>query len=102
MALVVKPYAEDHVQAVKDFNRRILAFGESYDSILFAEECVPRWLPPGEQCDTYNEYFLALEDETVRGAYALKHQPFCFPDGRLRSVGYCHHIVSEGLFSKKY
>jgi hypothetical protein len=102
MAVLVKPYTEDNVQAVKDFNHRILAFGDEYDSILFAEESVPDWLPPSERCDTYNEYFLALEDKTVRGAYALKHQPFCFPGGGIRSVGYYHHVVSEGLFLKKY
>ena len=102
MALVVKPYTEDNIQAVKDFNRRILAFGDSYDSILFYEECTPKWLPPGDRRDTYNEYFLAVEDSVVRGAYALKHQPFCFPDGTTRSLGYYHHVVSEGLFLKKY
>jgi hypothetical protein len=102
MALIVKPYTEDDVEAVKDFNRRILAFGDLYDSILLDEQCVPKWLPWGEGRDTYNEYFLAIEGGVVRGGYTLKHQPFCFTDGTIVSIGYYHHVVSEGIFLKKY
>ncbi len=102
MALVVKPYTQNDVEAVKDFNRRILAFGHSYDSIVFSEQSVPRWLPPGKLRDTYNEYFLAVEDGVVRGAYALKHQPFCLLGREIHSVACFHHAVSEGLFIRKH
>jgi hypothetical protein len=102
MPLVVKSYAQNDIDAVKAFNRRLLAHGDSYESIVFAEECTPKWLPSDGRRDTYNEYFLAIEDGIVRGAYALKHQPFCFQGQETRSVACFHHAVSEGLFIKRY
>lgn len=102
MSLVVKPYAQSDIGSVKAFNRRVLAHGDAYRPILFAEECIPEWLPPDGRCNTYNEYFLAIEDGVVRGAYALKHQPFCFQGKEIRPVACFHHVVSEGLFVKRY
>jgi hypothetical protein len=49
----------------------------------------------------YNEFFLALEGTIVRGAYALKTQPFSF-SGEVRSIGYYHHPFSEGIVDRAY
>jgi hypothetical protein len=38
----------------------------------------------------------------VRGGYALKTQDFFFPDGQIRSIGYYHHPLSEGIVNKAH
>src|SRR5260221_3793672 len=38
----------------------------------------------------------------VRGGYALKIQEFLFPDGQIRSIGYYHHPLSEGIVNKSH
>src|SRR5262249_34290502 len=60
------------------------------------------WLARSADGDLHNDYFLALENGDVRGGYALKWQNFLCPDGRVRSVGYYHHPLSEGVISKSY
>ena len=50
----------------------------------------------------YQEQFVALEDGAVRGGYALKRQSFSFPDGAVRSIGYYHHCLSEGIINQSY
>jgi len=59
-------------------------------------------LPPDQDSNLFNEFFLAMESEIVRGGYALKHQSFTFPDGRIRSIGFYHHPLSEGIVNKSY
>ena len=38
----------------------------------------------------------------MRGGYALKTQDFFFPDGKIRSIGYYHHPLSEGIVNKAH
>src|SRR5581483_9698380 len=38
----------------------------------------------------------------VRGGYAIKRQRFLCPDGQVRSIGYYHHPLSEGVIDKAY
>ncbi|MFZ0796971.1 MAG: hypothetical protein WAM98_04220, partial [Terriglobales bacterium] len=42
------------------------------------------------------------DGEIVRGGYALKTQEFFFSDGQIRSIGYYHHPLSEGIVNKAH
>ena len=101
MAISIVPYASHHKAAVREFNQRLRAGGAAGD-LVFYEDSTPRFLPKRPGSDLYNEYFVAVEDGVVRAGYALKHQRFFFEDGEVRSVGYYHHPLSEGLVNKAY
>lgn len=101
MALSILPYGPCHVEAVRDFNQRLRGGGAGVD-LVFYEDCTPKFLPKRSGSSLYNEFFVALEDGVVRAGYALKHQQFSFEDGEVRSVGYYHHPLSEGVVNKAY
>jgi len=101
MAIVIESYAPGHVPAVKEFNRRLLAGGATDDVLFYGQPALERPRSPA-CCRAYDEYFLAMEGGTVRGAYAIKHQEFCFDGGTIRWVGCYHHPVSEGIVNKGY
>ena len=67
----------------------------------FSESDVPGWLPRVENRRIYQEYFLALEGATVRGAFILKHQDFAFK-GDVRSIGNYQLPLSEGIVNDAY
>jgi hypothetical protein len=85
---------------VADFNRRLRAGGLPEDYV-FSASYIPSWLPSTDHAPVCNELYLALEDQTVRGAYALKRQNFSFR-GVIRPVTFYHHPFSEGLLDRKY
>ncbi len=62
----------------------------------------PRWLARTAESRIYNEFFVAVDDGIVRGGYALKTQEFFFPDGQIRSIGYYHHPLSEGIVNQAH
>jgi hypothetical protein len=101
LAIVIEPYQERHEAAVDDFNRRLQAGGADKD-LVFYRWAKPRFLPHSDGASLYNEYFVALEGGAVRGGYALKYQDFLCPDGNIRSLGYYHHPLSEGIVNKAY
>ena len=101
MPIVIQPYLEQHEAAVQDFNTRLSA-GVSDPNLVFFRHAVPGWLPKIEGRSVYNEYFVALDNGVVRGGYALKHQDFSFGNGSIRSVGYYHHPLSEGIVNRAY
>lgn len=100
MAIVVQPYLLEHEAAVAEFNHRLQAGGAEKD-LVFYEAATPRWLPP-DGSPIFNQYFVATENGLVRGGYALKWQEFWFADGQVRSIGYYHHPLSEGIVNKSY
>jgi hypothetical protein len=69
---------------------------------VFYRWAQPRWLPRTAESRIYNEFFVAVDDGIVRGGYALKTQDFFFPDGQIRSIGYYHHPLSEGIVNKSH
>jgi hypothetical protein len=101
MPIVIQPYREEHEPAVRDFNQRLQSAGAEPDLVFFTY-AHPRWLPPSDGADLYQEYFVALENGVVRGGYALKRQTFFFGDGIGRNVAYYHHPLSEGIVDKSY
>lgn len=101
MPIVIQPYRAEHEPAVQEFNLRLQAAGAAPDLVFF-RSAQPRWLPPAEGSDLYQEFFVALDNGVVRGGYALKQQNFSFADGKVRRVAYYHHPLSEGIVSKSY
>lgn len=101
MPIVIRPHSAEHVEAVIRFNRRLMA-AKAPDWMQIEVGPEASWLPKMSGQKLYNEIFLALEKEEVRGAYVLKHQEFSFGGNQVRSIGYYHHPISEGLIDKKY
>ena len=98
MGIVITPYAEEHVAAVKAFNGRLRRGGAE---LLFPESPVPAWLPKIDGREIYDEYYLAVDDGAVRGAYILKHQPF-FVAGKLMPLVQYRLPLSEGFIDKQF
>ena len=101
MPIVIEPYQPKHEAAVDDFNRRLQAGGAEQD-LVFYRWATPRFLSKAAGSNLYNEFFLALDGDIVRGGYALKRQDFKFPDNQIRSLGYYHHPLSEGIVNKSH
>lgn len=101
MPIVIHPYREEHQSAVVEFDQRLLDGGAPSD-LVFPKYAKPRWLPKTEGATIFQEYFVALDNGMVRGAYALKYQDFHFPDGTVRRIGYYHHPLSEGIVNQSY
>jgi hypothetical protein len=100
MAIAIQPYTEDRIAAVKAFNQRLAAGGVAPE-FHFPESHIPYWLPRLESRRLYQEYYLALEGETVRGAFILKYQDFLV-SGATETVVFYHLPVSEGIVNKAY
>ena len=80
MAILIRPYQEQHEPAVHDFNQRLLAGGVDRNLVFYARS-VPRWLAKTDDCDLYNEYFVAVEGEASDG------QRFAL------SAGFLHPVI---------
>ena len=101
MPIVIQSYRPEHEPGVNEFNQRLRSAGAEAD-LVFYESAEPRWLPAAANPDLYNEFFLAIDNGTVRGGYALKHQMFSFADGSIRGVGYYHHPLSESIVNQAH
>jgi hypothetical protein len=101
MAIAIQPYLPEHEPAVAEFNQRLRQAGEDHN-MVFYRWAEPRWLPRSAESRIYNEFFVAVDGGIVRGGYALKTQEFFFPDGQVRSIGYYHHPLSEGIVNKTH
>ena len=101
MKIAIQPYTREWEPAVADFNQR-LEPQRTPVHFQFPERCVPDWLPPREGCRIWQEYFLAIEDETtVRGGYILKTQDF-WVDGRVEAISDLQLPLSEGIVNRRY
>jgi len=100
MPIRIEPFVPNHIPAVKDFNERLQAGGAPPEYVFFGTP-EPTWLPRSNGKMIFNELFLALDGEVVRGAYALKHQPFQVL-GETRTLGFYHHPFSEGIVSREH
>lgn len=98
MPIEILPYEPDHAAAVRAFNGRLHAGGVAF---TFPESSVPTWLPPASNVNVYQELFLAVEGQAVRGGYILKHQDFVVR-GQVISVGAFQLPLSEGTIDRAY
>jgi len=101
MPIVIQPYREEHQPSVKSFNQRLMTAIQGQD-LAFYENWVPAWLPKVDGSPLYNQYFVALEDGEVRGAYALKYERFFLAGQGEHTVACYHHPLSEGIADRKY
>jgi hypothetical protein len=98
VAIQIEPYTEQWIGPVADFNRRVESAQLTF---RVPETPLSPWLPKVQGRNIYQEWFLALEGDCVRGAYTFKHQEFSF-GGRILPVGACQMPVSEGIIDPRY
>jgi hypothetical protein len=98
MTITIVPYREEFIEAVKALNARLSTGGAAFQ---FSESHIPDWLPRVDGRETYQEYFVAVENGSVRGGYVLKHQPFWI-NGQIRPLGNLQLPLSEGVVNKGY
>jgi hypothetical protein len=99
MALRIQPYTEELIGEVQAFNTRLAQGGAGFG---FPEVHISGRLPKALNDRLYEEYLLAVEDETrVRGAYILKHQEFVL-HGEPAEVGNIQLPLSEGIVNKAH
>lgn len=96
--ITICPYEENHVAEVAAFNRRI---GTTHSEYQFPESPVPGWLPRRESIPLYQEFFVAREENTVRGGYILKPQAFVL-NGNEQMIAGVRMTVSEGVINSRY
>lgn len=80
------------------FNQRLAAGGAGW---RFPEDPIPDWLARVPRSEVFQELFVLLEREEVRGAYVLKHQLVSFR-GEIRQVGNLYMPLSEGTINRAY
>jgi hypothetical protein len=97
-AIRIQPYTEAWCDAVADFNRRVRPAKPPFELPV---RPVPDWIPKTDDSKLYQEIFLAVQGDSVRGAYTFKHQEF-FVGGRIREVGMCPMPISEGIVDRRY
>jgi hypothetical protein len=98
MNIQVQPYQAQHIPLVKQFNKR-LENGNA--SARFSESNIPSWLPKSESSRLYQEYFLAIDNGAVRGAYILKYQDFLI-NGQIISIAAYQLPISEGIINPDF
>lgn len=97
MAIEIRPFTSERVDAMKAFNRRLAQGGSEH---RFSESPVSGWLPRREEIPLYQEYFVALEGDAVRGAYILKPQPFAVRD-EVVMIAALTLPLSEGIIDRR-
>jgi hypothetical protein len=98
MTFEIIPYTAEYESAVKEFNQRLLAAGTKS---RFPESSIPKWLPNVESRKIFQEFYLCLERDIVRGGYILKRQVFQLRGGRA-SIGNFQLPLSEGIIDRKF
>jgi len=101
LSTVIQPYRQEHEPAVAEFNRR-LRQGTADPNLVFPGRAIPRWLPYTGKSPVWNEFFVAVEEPFVRGAYGLKQEQILFRDKGMHQVACYHHSLSEGIIDKTY
>jgi hypothetical protein len=98
MAIRISPFLQEDEAAVREFNNRVRGRESTFE---FPETAMPEWLPPAPGRSTFQQRFLALENDEVHGGYALKRQDFSFR-GVASGVACYHSALSEGVANERY
>lgn len=101
MPIRIQAYREEHEPAVADFNRRLQRSLADRD-LVFSEKASPQWLPNSGNAPVWNEFFLAVEDSCVRGAYGLKQEQLFVRNKGTHRIACYHHSLSEGIVDRAY
>ena len=101
MAISIQPYRQEHEPAVEEFNRRLQRLSGDPD-LVFSKTAIPRWLAPANHIPVWNEFFVALEGSSVRGAYGLKQEMVLVRGKGTHRVACYHHPLSEGIIDRSY
>lgn len=100
MAIVIKPFTEEFIQPVKEFNLR-LSEGGRPSEFQFPEVPALNSASRSDEARIIQEFHLAVEGDQVRGGYILKRQDFSFY-GKVLPAAFYQLPVSEGMVNKKY
>jgi hypothetical protein len=95
--LRIEPFSKTRVPALRAFNQRLAEGGSSWQ---FPED-PPEWLPRVPGSGLFQEQFLLLEGENVRGVYMLKHQQVSLRC-EIRQAGNLYFPLSEGSINPEY
>lgn len=98
MAITIVPFEKHHIHLVKEFNKRLSV---KPNILKFPESHIPEWLPEKDGINIYQKFYLAVEENFVRGAYIIKYQNF-FIKGESKKVGCLQLPISEGIIDRKY
>jgi hypothetical protein len=98
MPIKIQPFDPSRVEAIADLNRRLAAAGSVWQ---FPERPEPSWFARAEGSPVFQELFLALDGETVRGGYAFQHRPASFR-GEVCPIGQWYQPISEGSVDPKH
>lgn len=98
MNISIEPFTLDRIEAVKEFNRRMMAGGLDRE-LAFPE--TPFLDFPVRDAPIWQEPFLAIENGVVRGAYYLTHEKYCIRD-EVCGVAHYRHPISEVVINKAY
>ncbi len=98
MSIKILPYSEYHINFVKQFNLRLKTKGIKYQ---FPESNIPAWLPKTEGISVYQEFFVAQDIDSVRGASIIKYQDFSFK-GEILKAGCLQLPLSEGIINPTF
>lgn len=101
MAISIQPYRQEYEPAVEEFNRRLQRLSGDPD-LVFSKTAIPRWLPPTNHNPVWNEFFVAVEGSSVRGAYGLKQEMVVIRGKGMHRVACYHHPLSEGIIDRSY
>src|SRR5262245_55658904 len=100
MRIEIKPYTEEMVPAVREFNDRLDRANVKFRFRLQVDPVSPL-LPIERGRRIYQERYLALEGDQVRGGYCLNRQEVAFR-GEVIPVGSYVVPISEGSIDGRY
>jgi len=86
------------IKEISAFNNRLKDQGFSY---TLSDNIHSTWLPNTHEREVFEDYYLAMDSEQVRGGYTLKKQVF-YISNKEKTIGYYYNPISEGLIDKKY
>ena len=95
MGIEIRPYTPAFTSAVALFNERLAQSGVSREMRFPTDHSVAT-----SRC-IFEERFVVVEDEFVRGGYIIKYQPF-FVRGKIQYLGLLRLPLSEGIVNKSH
>src|SRR6266545_244086 len=99
MPIVIERYGPNVISAVHDFNQRLAAGAVAAEFRLPEGDASTG--PLKEPRRPFEERFVAVDADVVRGGYILKHQDFIV-QGALHSIAQYRLPISEGIIDRRH